>query len=153
MHLRTGLKKRTGTAAAVRLEERLTDSGASSPLAWFPHAWKAPAVSDFVQVTTTTDDRGKALALARAVVEARAAACAQVVGPIESVYWWQGAVETATEWQVVAKTTAELFAMAERVIRRHHDYETPEIVATPIIAGGTDYLGWIRAETTPGASA
>jgi periplasmic divalent cation tolerance protein len=102
---------------------------------------------DCLQVVTTTDSRDEADRLARSAVEGRLAACAQVVGPVTSTYWWEGAVQTATEWQCVLKTTAGRFDELRSHLERQHSYETPEIVATPIVAGGAAYLDWIRQET------
>ncbi|GIF96429.1 divalent cation tolerance protein [Catellatospora citrea] len=101
----------------------------------------------FVQVVTTLDDRDAALALARSAVEARVAACAQLGGPIRSVYRWQGAVEEADEHVVVFKTTAAGYAALERHILDRHPYETPEIVCTSVLAGNPAYLDWVAAET------
>ncbi len=102
-----------------------------------------------VQVAATAGSREEAERLAALLVEARLAACAQVVGPIHSTYRWQGAVETAEEWMLVAKTAAErLDALVERV-RAEHSYDVPEIVATPITGGNPAYLDWVRAETAP----
>ena len=100
-----------------------------------------------LQVVTTTDSREEADRLARSAVEHRLAACAQVVGPLTSTYWWQGAVETASEWQCVLKTTSARFDELRAHLEREHSYETPEIVATPIVAGGAAYLDWVRRET------
>jgi periplasmic divalent cation tolerance protein len=83
--------------------------------------------------------------MARGAVEARLAACAQVAGPITSVYRWQGAIETAEEWTVTFKTTTEHYAALEAHIRERHSYDLPEIVAVAL--GGNDaYLDWVRAE-------
>lgn len=101
---------------------------------------------EFCQVTTTTGSRDAAGALARSMVEARLAACAQVLGPITSTYWWNGAVETAEEWQVQAKTHEDRRAALEDHIRQHHSYDVPEIVVTPIVAGHRPYLDWVRTE-------
>ncbi|WP_175411119.1 divalent-cation tolerance protein CutA [Streptomyces sp. TRM64462] len=98
-------------------------------------------------VLTTTDAAAKAEALARSAVEARLAACAQINGPVTSVYRWQGAVETAEEWQVLFKTADDRYEALEAHIRRHHDYETPEIIAAPVVRGSAGYLEWIAAET------
>jgi len=103
----------------------------------------------YLQVLTTIDSREAAEQVARAVVEARVAACAQVVGPIHSTYWWEGKVEAAEEWQVLMKTTGERYAELERVIRQAHSYDVPEIIATPITGGGADYLSWVAQETRP----
>ncbi|MFF9627501.1 divalent-cation tolerance protein CutA [Streptomyces fradiae] len=98
-------------------------------------------------VLTTTDAAGKAEELARSAVEARLAACAQVSGPVASVYRWEGAVETAREWRVLFKTAAARYGALEEHIRRHHDYDTPEIIAVPVVRGGADYLAWVARES------
>ena len=100
-----------------------------------------------LQVVTTTDSREEADRLARSTVEHRLAACAQVVGPLTSTYRWRGAVETASEWQCVLKTTSARFDELRAHLEREHSYETPEIVATEIVAGAAPYLDWIRRET------
>lgn len=99
------------------------------------------------QVVTTVDSRRAAEALSHAAVEARLAACAQVSGPIQSTYWWQGRVETAEEWCVVFKTTVVRYPALEQHIREHHSYQVPEIVVTPIVAGSPAYLAWVSTET------
>lgn len=104
-------------------------------------------MSEYVQAITTTDSEAAAAALARGAVEARLAACAQVHGPIASTYWWQGEVETATEWQVVFKTTAEAYPALEAHVEAAHGYEVPEVVMVPITHGSPDYLAWIGQET------
>ena len=100
-----------------------------------------------VQVVTTTDTREKADRLAWSAVENRLAACAQVLGPITSTYWWQGQVEAASEWLCILKTTATRCEELTAHLRDEHTYETPEIVATPIVGGNPDYLSWIAQET------
>ncbi len=102
----------------------------------------------YCQAVTTIDSRLAAQALARSAVEARVAACGQVTGPIHSTYWWQGRVETAEEWYVVFKTTAERYPALEQHIRGHHGYDVPEIILTPIVAGNPAYLSWVTAETS-----
>jgi periplasmic divalent cation tolerance protein len=101
---------------------------------------------DYIQVVTTTQHKEEAERIARALVEARLAACVQIVGPIVSIYRWQGAIETSNEWQCWAKSRRELFERIEQVIRRHHPYEVPEILAVPVVAGGASYLDWLDGE-------
>ncbi|MCD0451064.1 divalent-cation tolerance protein CutA [Actinocorallia sp. API 0066] len=101
----------------------------------------------YVQVTTSTDERAEAGELAEAAVAERLAACAQVVGPITSTYWWEGEIETAQEYQVVFKTTADRFEQLARLIAERHSYETPEIIATAIAAGSAEYLTWVSDQT------
>jgi periplasmic divalent cation tolerance protein len=105
--------------------------------------------ADWLTVLTTTDDQGRAEALARGAIEARVAACAQVSGPVTSVYRWKGEVQTAPEWQVLFKTTGARYDALEAYLREAHDYDTPEIIATPIVRGSADYLRWLEEETAP----
>ncbi len=105
-------------------------------------------VAEFLTVLTMTDSREKALDLARGAVDARLAACAQVGGPVASVYWWEGATETAQEWQVVFKTASARYDELEAHLKGAHDYETPEIIATPVVRGSAEYLAWVTQETT-----
>ncbi|EPH43457.1 divalent-cation tolerance protein CutA [Streptomyces aurantiacus] len=99
-------------------------------------------------VLTTTDTPGKADALARGAVDAHLAACAQINGPVTSVYRWEGAIETAREWQVLLKTTTERYEALESWLVQTHDYDTPEIIATPVTRGSAAYLAWVAEETT-----
>jgi periplasmic divalent cation tolerance protein len=101
-------------------------------------------VAEYVVVTTTTENRDDAHALARKLVEDRLAACVQVMGPIESTYRWQSRVEVAAEWLCLIKTTRERYGDLEAAIRAVHPYETPEIVALPILTGSEGYLQWLR---------
>ncbi|HYY80889.1 MAG TPA: divalent-cation tolerance protein CutA [Actinomycetes bacterium] len=101
----------------------------------------------YLQVTTAIDSKQAAERLARGIVEARLAACVQVLGPVASTYRWQGRIETAEEWLCLAKTTAGRFEALAAHVRAGHPYETPEITATPISRGSGDYLGWVSSET------
>jgi periplasmic divalent cation tolerance protein len=107
-------------------------------------------VAEYLTVLTTTDAPEKADALARTAVEAKVAACAQIEGPVTSVYRWEGAVQTEKEWRVLYKTTADQYPALEAHIKATHDYETPEIIATPITHGSDAYLSWVSAETSQG---
>lgn len=104
-------------------------------------------MAEFVQVVTTLESQADADRLARGAVEARLAACAQVVGPIGSTYWWQGGLQSATEWQVLLKTAGDRYAGLEAYLREVHPYDEPEIVATEIVAGSAGYLAWLREQT------
>jgi periplasmic divalent cation tolerance protein len=106
-------------------------------------------MSDYVQVVTTTESKATAERIAGALVEQRLAACVQIVGPIASVYWWKGRMETSQEWQCIAKTRRSVYERLEAAIRTMHPYETPEIVAIPIVGGSRPYLDWIDAELDP----
>jgi periplasmic divalent cation tolerance protein len=103
-------------------------------------------MTEFIQVVTTTETKDQAQRIAQAVVEKRLAACAQIVGPISSTYWWKGKVESADEWMCLMKTRNDLFADLERAIREIHPYEVPEIMAVPIVAGSASYMNWLDNE-------
>src|SRR4051812_39473162 len=102
-------------------------------------------VTGFVQAMSTTDSRAEADRLARGLVEARLAACVQVVGPIASTYRWQGQVETGDEWLLLVKTTAQRAEELVAYLAAHHSYDTPEVIVTPIVAGNPAYLDWLTA--------
>ncbi|MFI6849085.1 divalent-cation tolerance protein CutA [Kitasatospora sp. NPDC050467] len=103
---------------------------------------------DVVVVTTTFDAESKARTLAAAVVRERLAACAQVY-PVQSVYRWADEVQESPEWRVDFKTRADLATRLTGFITGHHDYDTPEVVAVPVVTGSSAYLAWVAAETTP----
>jgi periplasmic divalent cation tolerance protein len=103
----------------------------------------APA-SDCCQVTTTLPNRALADQVASNLVDARLAACAQVIGPLTSTYQWQGRMETAEEWYCFLKTTESRLPALRARLRELHPYEVPEIIAVPIADGDPAYLRWIR---------
>jgi periplasmic divalent cation tolerance protein len=104
-------------------------------------------MEEFIQVTTAAGSRKEAEKIAEAIVAARLAACAQVIGPVSSVYWWEKRVEKAEEWLCLMKTRRDLFGALSDEIRKLHSYSVPEIIATPIIEGQPDYLRWLADET------
>lgn len=106
-------------------------------------------MADFIQVVTTTAKQDLAIQIATELVERRLAACVQILGPITSTYRWDGQIETSQEWICVAKTQQKRYDEVEEAIRRRHDYDVPEIVATPITAGSKSYLEWLATEIEP----
>jgi periplasmic divalent cation tolerance protein len=105
-------------------------------------------VSAAVQVSTTLDSEPRARELATRLVEERLAACVQVIGPLTSVYRWEGAVTESGEWLLLIKTgEGALHRLIER-IRTLHPYQVPEIIATPVVAGDEDYLAWVERESS-----
>lgn len=101
-----------------------------------------------IMVYVTCPDKVVAESVARALVDAREAACVNLVPGLESVYRWQGQVEIDSEVLLLAKTRqARLGALRARVGELHPD-DVPEIVAVPIVDGSPDYLAWLADETT-----
>ncbi|GAA3820867.1 divalent-cation tolerance protein CutA [Streptomyces phyllanthi] len=100
----------------------------------------------YAMVITTTDAEEKARSLASEVIDERLAACAQVYA-IASVYRWEGRVEQEQEWRIDFKTRGDLVEKLARRIGELHDYDTPEVIALPIVSGSPAYLGWVTAQT------
>jgi periplasmic divalent cation tolerance protein len=103
-------------------------------------------VADFVQVTTTFPDERTARQVASRAVQERLAACAQVQGPISSIYRWKGEMEQEEEWYCHFKTMFARLPALEARLRELHPYEVPEIIALPILQADPKYLEWIQEE-------
>lgn len=102
-------------------------------------------MSIVVYVTVATD--AEAQKIAGTVVGERLAACANILPPIRSIYWWGGNLESADEVAVLLKTRKDLAdALIER-IRQLHSYDCPCIIALPVVAGNPAFLAWISSET------
>ena len=98
---------------------------------------------DAIVVFMTAANGEEATRLAEMLVGAQLAACVQILPEMESVYRWQGKIERQSEVLLIAKTTREKFDDLEREVRALHSYDTPEIVAVPIVAGSAPYLEWL----------
>ncbi|MGH3318845.1 MAG: divalent-cation tolerance protein CutA [Streptosporangiaceae bacterium] len=105
------------------------------------------AEQQYVQVQTTVDSREEASRLSRAVVDERLAACAKVLGPISSTYWWEDTVDVDEEWLVLINAPSDRYEPLAAYLTREHPYDVPEILAFPVVAGGRDYLAWVSDET------
>jgi periplasmic divalent cation tolerance protein len=99
-------------------------------------------------VLTNCPDEASANAIALALVEERLAACVSILPRVQSVYRWQGAVESATEIPLFIKSTATNYPALEAAIRDRHPYQVPEIIALTVEHGLPAYLDWIATETT-----
>jgi periplasmic divalent cation tolerance protein len=86
--------------------------------------------------------------VARAALEARLVACANLVPRLESHYWWEGRLESSREVLLILKTTRARLESLEQLIAREHPYDTPEFIALPISRGSQRYLDWIRASVS-----
>jgi periplasmic divalent cation tolerance protein len=94
-------------------------------------------------VLTTCGSLEEARSIAQTLVERQLAACVNIAPQIESVYRWQGEVETATEWLLLIKTTAEAFDRLRETLTKLHSYELPECIAIAIEDGSAAYLEWM----------
>jgi periplasmic divalent cation tolerance protein len=111
--------------------------------------FKMKTAAKFQIVFVTAPNRKVARQLARAALEARVAACANLVPGIESHYWWNGRIESGAEILVIFKTVKTKVRALEKVVLAHHPYDTPEFVALELAGGNRRYLQWLEASTRP----
>ena len=95
-------------------------------------------------VLTTVPNEAEAESLARKILEARLAACVQVLPPMKSFYFWEGAIQADSEQLLLIKTLAEKFDQLETFIKTNHSYSVPEIVAVKAEAVSDDYFKWLN---------
>ena len=100
--------------------------------------------SDYVAIFITTGSADEARQVARALLEQRKVACVNIVPGIDSLFWWEGEVDSARENLLIAKTKASLLPEVIKLVKETHSYDVPEIIALPIIGGNQDYLDWIE---------
>lgn len=100
-------------------------------------------------VLTTVGLHQRAEELARTLVERRLAACVNVIGPIRSIYRWEGVVENEQEYLLLIKTTADRTADLAAAFAELHPYELPECVEVEISGGSAAYLSWVMQQVTP----
>jgi periplasmic divalent cation tolerance protein len=102
-------------------------------------------MTDKLLVLTTVGSEEEAKKVGHALVERRLAACVNIVPRIQSVYRWQGKVESADEWLLIIKTTKGREAPVRTAIQELHSYELPECIAIAIDGGSKEYLDWVSA--------
>jgi periplasmic divalent cation tolerance protein len=103
-------------------------------------------MTDKIVVFSTCGSQEEAELLARRLVEARLAACVNVIMQIRSFYRWQGKIEESGEWLLVIKTSRDVFDEVRAVLEAAHSYELPEVLALPVVAGSPNYLAWLERE-------
>ncbi|OGK13652.1 MAG: cation tolerance protein CutA [Candidatus Riflebacteria bacterium GWC2_50_8] len=105
-------------------------------------------MTDFRVCLVTLPDRETARKIAENIVNAKLCACANLIPGLESVYTWQGKVETSAEILMVIKTQQSCVAALDARIRELHPYSVYEFIVLPILYGNTDYLQWIKEATS-----
>lgn len=106
-------------------------------------------MKDVLVVLTNCPDEASAERIARALIENRCAACVNQLGPVASIFRWQGELEEAAEIPLLIKCTRDRYPAVEETIRQLHPYTTPEIIAFPVAVGFAPYLRWVDDETQP----
>jgi periplasmic divalent cation tolerance protein len=101
----------------------------------------------FAIVLVTAPNSKTARALAKAALQARLIACANLIPKIESHYWWQGKIESGAEVLLVLKTQKSKLAALEKLVLARHPYDTPEFLVLPVSTGNKKYLDWLAAAT------
>jgi periplasmic divalent cation tolerance protein len=107
-------------------------------------------MTDKIVVFSTCGSEEEAVRIAKRLVEARIAACVNLMPKIRSVYRWQGKVEDSAEWMLLVKTSRPRFEAVRTALAAAHSYEVPEIIALPIVDGSPDYLAWLETELDSG---
>jgi periplasmic divalent cation tolerance protein len=102
---------------------------------------------EFRLLYITAANSEEAMRLARGLVEARLAACANILGEIRSIYWWQGKIEEGGEVALIAKTRADLVEECIAKVKELHSYSCPCVITLPIMEGNPTYLEWLGTET------
>jgi periplasmic divalent cation tolerance protein len=103
-------------------------------------------MTEKILVLSNCGSEEEARRVARALVEARVAACVNIIAGVHSVYHWEGAIQEASEWMLIIKSTRALFDSLAAELRRIHSYQVPEVLAIPVVDGDQDYLAWIDRE-------
>ncbi|MCX7856599.1 MAG: divalent-cation tolerance protein CutA [Deltaproteobacteria bacterium] len=100
-----------------------------------------------IQITTTADKKQVLEEIAKKLLEERLIGCAQIIGPVKSIYWWEGKIVEEEEFLCFMKTKAELFDAVKDMIKDLHPYEVPEIIGIKAEMVSRDYELWLENET------
>lgn len=103
--------------------------------------------AEFALVYVVCSNLEEARTIARKVLERRLAACANIIPTIHSLYWWEGKLEEGQETLLILKAPYTYYEEVEKVVKAHHSYQLPAILAIPIAKGLPDYLRWLATET------
>jgi periplasmic divalent cation tolerance protein len=110
-------------------------------------------VTDKVVILVTSASKRECRKIAKHLVEGKLAACVNITQPVESIYRWEGKIADDHEYQLLIKTTRELFPAVKAAISKLHSYHTPEIICLPIIDGSRNYLQWVSDSVKPAGPA
>lgn len=103
-------------------------------------------MTDAIVVTTSFEKKEDAANLGKQLLQKRLIACAQVSGPVDSLYWWQGKIQQEKEYTLLMKSRQSLWHPLREEVERLHPYDVPEIIATPVSSVSDDYREWLLEE-------
>jgi len=99
----------------------------------------------YIIILITTKNKKQATQIAQALLQSKLIACANIIDGVQSLFWWQGKIDSSKETLLILKTKKILFKKVEAKVKSLHSYQTPEIISLPIANGSKDYLGWINS--------
>lgn len=105
--------------------------------------------NDYIVILVTAKDKQEAEAISQKLLNEHLIACANIVSPVTSFFYWMGKVETADECLIVMKSRSDLFGEIAGLVKGLHSYEVPEVLALPIVEGSKAYLDWLSVVLKP----
>ena len=99
----------------------------------------------YIVVVVTAKDNKEATKIAQGLLEAKLIACANIISGVQSLFRWQGKIDSSKEVLLILKTKKNLFKKVSAKVKSLHSYQTPEIIALPIVEGSQDYLAWVNS--------
>ena len=103
----------------------------------------------YIIVIITTPNKEEAVKIVRSLLKERLIACANIVGPVSSLFWWQRKIDEENEFLVFMKSHKSLFKRLSKRVMEIHSYDVPEIIALPIIEGSPPYIDWLKTSLQP----
>ena len=100
-------------------------------------------MASYVVVFVMVSDEKEATKIVHNLLKERLIACANIVGPVSSLFWWEGKIDKANEFLVIMKSRKNLFKKLSERMKELHSYEVPEVIALPVIEGLPSYLNWL----------
>jgi len=97
----------------------------------------------YIAVLVTSVDKQQAENIVERLLEEKLIACANIVGPVNSRFCWEGKIEHAEEYLVLMKSRFDLFNEVANRVKQLHSYEVPEVIALPIVLGLKEYVNWL----------
>ena len=103
----------------------------------------------YIVVITTTSNKKEAVKIVRSLLKERLIACANILGPVSSLFWWQRKIDEENEFLIFMKSHKSLFKKLSERVMEIHSYDVPEIIALPIIESSPPYIDWMKTSLQP----